>query len=221
MPRALTPVRITWLLLLLCYGAFWLWYGGNGEPLAPDEIEDFVSRFRESPIGVRDPKLAERVRRFAEADDGRELIIVNLVKMREGRPRSERGDFGLGAPVADPAAGVQMLRKLVSLAGHPVASAEVAESFLQFEGAPTWTHIALVRYRSRRDFLEATSSHEFLEHATRNGAAFRNTIKLAAVPRMSFFAGPRALLLAVLVGIGAAVHAALRRREAMRNQAGT
>lgn len=44
-----------------------------------------------------------------------------------------------------------------------------AENIFQYEGAPTWSHVAMVRYRSRSDFLEATSSPVFLEHALRNG----------------------------------------------------
>ncbi len=70
----------------------------------------------------------------------------------------------------------------------------------------------MVRCRSRRDFLEAISSPVFLEHALSNGARFENTIKLAAVPGIGFFAGPRVVIFVGLLLFGLAVQRLLRRR---------
>jgi len=67
---------------ILLYVLFRLWYDNRRGALRPDEIDRFMEAIRATPaIEVND---LDTVRRFLEADDGREFVMLNLVKLAPG-----------------------------------------------------------------------------------------------------------------------------------------
>ena len=71
-------IWIIWGTALLAYGIFRLWYDNWSGPLKPAEIDAFLAQVagRFEGTGNR----ADVMRAFLEADDGREFVMLNLVK---------------------------------------------------------------------------------------------------------------------------------------------
>ncbi len=198
--RFFSPIPITWLSLFVVYGAFWLWYGGAGDPLAPEEVARVVELADQNYPD--DPGVSDRVRRFAETDDGNEFFVVNLVKNRDS-----------SEPSIDRKAGLRQLFNLVSRAGHPVAGGNAIVNLMEYEGATRWNQIMVVRYRSRRDLLEVMATSAFAEHARKNAPQFEKVVKLAATPSAGFYAGPRTIVAVLLAIVGLLTQAILRRKK--------
>lgn len=140
----------------LLYVVFLLWYGGRGSPMSAAEVETLLDRVRQKAeaAGVLDtPDLMPALREVTKDDDGREFVMVNLIRYRTKAaypPGSEYGD--------DPhAADARYNRAVVPLplkrACIPIFLGRSAGRFLAPDGSEPWDCVALVRYRSRRDFL--------------------------------------------------------------------
>ena len=61
----INPSRVRWLVITLIYATFHFWYGGNGNPMTPDEVEHYV------PIagGNGSSERVQKIREFATTDD--------------------------------------------------------------------------------------------------------------------------------------------------------
>ena len=81
--------------------------------------------------------------------------------------------------------------------------------FLQPEGADDWHYVAMVRYRSRRDFLRFALEIEREDIVAHKWAAIEKTHVFPVEPMVSLLA-VRTLVAAALVLAGALLHAALR-----------
>ena len=69
-----------WVVALVIYLAFRLWYDSLKKPLTPDEVAHFSAVFQDSvEHGLSTGEVAT-FRRFMEEDDGKEFVMVNLVK---------------------------------------------------------------------------------------------------------------------------------------------
>ncbi|MCG8589016.1 MAG: hypothetical protein MJE66_06965 [Proteobacteria bacterium] len=200
-----------WIGLAIVYGAFWIWYGGAGDPLTPEEVERLVGRMVERGAGDGD---LEALRRFGESDDGREFFMVNLVEYRERPAYADGRD-----PETDDPQEVDrrytrfMLPRLVLRACHPVALGERIATLAHYDGAPDWSRAAVVRYRSRRDFLELVTDPAWAEHAVHKWAAVERTHSFPSAPLFSLF-GPRFAVLVLLGTVGLAGNALIARRAA-------
>ncbi len=145
-------------LIILVYLTFLVWYGGQGKPLTPGEVEDLLVEIKrqagkqeqsedESPI-------LQEFRELAKSDDGREYYMVNLLKFRPKAlypPGSPYGDDPLAANNRYNQAIIPLLLKH---GGHPVWAGTVSGSFIHSPGAEAWDQVGIVRYRSRRDMLK-------------------------------------------------------------------
>jgi hypothetical protein len=74
----MSPVAI-WGTTALLYLGFRAWYDDWRGPLSETEIAQFVDRFENTVAAeVND---VEDLRRFLEDDDGREFVMLNLVRL--------------------------------------------------------------------------------------------------------------------------------------------
>jgi hypothetical protein len=68
------------------YVVFLLWYGGRGRPMTEDEAGSRVKMIertaRAAGAGDADQGLLEALREVGRNDDGREFVMVNLIKYR-------------------------------------------------------------------------------------------------------------------------------------------
>lgn len=181
------------------YAGFWRWYTGSRRPLAPDEIERYLNRM----IALDpDPQVLERIRAFAQNDTGRSFVMVNLIKLHDKPLPLE------GTP-ADVTA-MQMLNRYSSVflprilkrAGHPLITGRAAAEAVELwgvEDAAQWTVAGLVRYRSRRDMLEAVTDGRFEGIHPFKRAAIEKTIAFPVDPW--FQTGEPRVILALLIVI--------------------
>ena len=144
------------MLLLGLYGVFHLWYGGTGKPLTAPEIDDYMAQLKDEvheELGHGGPSLKDQVRTLLERDDGREFVMHNLVRYRS------KALYPPGSPYSDDPRAADLryfkggLPSMLRLGIHPVFVARRQGSFVDLPGAPEWHYMAMVRYRSRRDFV--------------------------------------------------------------------
>jgi hypothetical protein len=141
---------------LLLNVLFLLWYGGRGSPMSSCEVETLLERVRrnaEAAGAPSAPDLLPSLREFATDDDGREFVMVNLIRYRTKAVYPPGWDYGDDPHAADARYNRAVVPLLLKRACIPVFLGRSAGRFLAPEGSEQWDCVVLVRYRSRRDFL--------------------------------------------------------------------
>lgn len=197
-----------WLLLGLLYAGFLFWYGGCGAPLSADEVARIAARL---DAVAPDATARARLLELARSDDGREFFMVNLNRYRDAPAYADgRAADGASAEEIESRYTGKMLPRLLARACHPWA---IVTPILTLAGTPElleFDRITLVRYRSRRDFLEIVLGSDWAEDAEHKWAALEAAHSFATRPFLTL-PGPRAIVLALLLGAGVAIRA--RRRS--------
>jgi hypothetical protein len=140
----------------LLYVLFLLWYGGRGSPMSSAEVEMLLERVRKNADAAGAPlasDLMESIREVTKNDDGREFDMVNLIRFRMKAVYPPGWDFGDDPHAADARYNRAVVPLLVKRACIPIFLGRSAGTFLAPVGTEPWDCVALVRYRSRRDFL--------------------------------------------------------------------
>lgn len=197
-----------WVAALALYGLFSLWYVGLRGPLTPEEIEGAMARLAALDTAPSSARLAA-VRRFLEADDGREFFMVNLVRLQPGlvaEPGSSSGETRPAREVLERYTG-WFMPALLRRAGHPAFFARGAGGYVEAWGVepdPGWSFAGVIRYRSRRDMIELATDPRFGPAHAFKLAAIERTLAFPGAPGFAVL-GPRvwmALLLALLAALG-------------------
>jgi hypothetical protein len=144
-----------WVVALALYIVFRLWYDNWRGPLSPQEVNDFMNQVSGLKMSeYSDPK---DLRAFLEADDGKEFVMVNLVRVHTGE---------LAHPhTGKPTKGIDLLREygnsfvkvLVRHGGHPVLVMRKVGGYIDSWNTPPdpgWHVAGSMRYRSRRDMMQ-------------------------------------------------------------------
>jgi hypothetical protein len=200
-----SPVWL-WICALALYALFSVWYNNWRPPLGAPEIERYLGRLDPAGAGGIDPERLAAVRRFLEADDGREFFMVNLVRLQPGQvavPGSE--EKRPAAKVLERYTGYFM-PALFRRAGHPAFFARSAGGYVEAWGVepdPGWSFAGMIRYRSRRDMIELATDPSFGPAHGFKIAAIASTLAFPAAPGM-VFVGPR-IWIAMLLGLVAAL----------------
>ncbi len=204
----MTASRVRWAILALIYVIFFFWYGGSGDPISSEEAEEYIAiaEARRSDARVRqgaeDNPLA-RLREFIEADDGQEFVMVNLNVYREAPLYADGREVSGSAEEAEQEYQRRIVPHLFVRATHPLLMVDPAFSFGgigEFD-RQDWSRVTLVRYRSRRDFLDFILKTSWGQDVDHKWAALERSHALAATPRVSF-ATVRLVPLLILVVIG-------------------
>ena len=188
-------ISLIWVIAATLYALFWCWYVGFRSKVTPREVDDTMRLFDLHQVGTQ--RQREHIRHFLATDDGKDFVMVNLLHLqaplRESRKKLDTYQkVFLGA----------LLRK----AGHPVMLARAASGIVEnvaCDHADDWTAAGMVRYRSRRDFMEILPATIGSEHHNLKLAALEKTFAFPASPWF-MFGGPR-----VVVGLAIALLAAL------------
>lgn len=192
-----------WVAALLLYALFSLWYVNWRGPLRPEEIAPRLETL--AARGIDGERLAA-VRRFLEADDGREFFMVNLIRLPE--QEVARPDTGALEPPRRVLEGYTrpFMTALFRRAGHPAFAGPAAGAYLEAWNVapdPGWTFAGVIRYRSRRDMLELATDPFFEPAHVFKRAAIETTLAFPVSPAWQPF-GPR-----VAVGVGLLLLASL------------
>ena len=188
------------LPLVALYVAFLAWYGGRGKPLTRDEIETLLA-----PLRARAQDEAARghladVERLVARDDGREFVMQNLIRYRKTAMYPPGYDYGESAPAADRRYGKAIVPYLLRYGSLPVFIAKRSGSFVEPEGTDRWDVVAMVRYRSLRDFLRFANAITQDHITVHKWAAIENTQIFPVQPLVSliFVRGAAGALLALV-----------------------
>ena len=198
-----------WLTAVLFYLAFRVWYDNWRGPLRREEIDAYLERIEGSEL--TDTSDLDSLRRFMEEDDGREFIMLNLVRLNpEPVPHPETGELTPAGKLLRGYLGT-FLPQLLRRAGHPLLQAQKVGGYVDswnIEPDPGWSFMGYMRYRSRRDLVELVTVPDFFAAHPFKMAAMPNTFSFPTQPVVSFYAGPRVWIGLVFALIAAIVHLA-------------
>jgi hypothetical protein len=170
-----------WTLAALAYALFWYWYVGFGHKIKAQEVEGYLSRLS---AGAWSAEGLPLMRRFLETDTGRELVMVNNLRLRRPVPGGK-----------DPAALLEQYQKpflgaVLRRGGHPFFVGRAVADNLEHWGigddARHWGAAGLIRYRSRRDMLECVllpqfqNNHQFKQQALEKTFAYPTEVMMVA-----------------------------------------
>lgn len=209
----MTQTRVLlWSIPAVVYLLFCYWYTDFSGPLTAKEIEYYAARLAENGAS---PERVAQIRRFMEADTGRQLIMVNVIEMApspravDGAPAGATADDLLDRYME------YMYPALFKRACHPVFVGDAISDALDITGitgAEHWSRAALMRYRSRRDMLDISTNPAFSGRHEFKMAAMEKTIAFP-VEAVLYASDPRVLLFVLLLAITAVSDIALHRRR--------
>lgn len=188
------------ITLLALYGVFLFWYGGRGKPLRQHEIDAFIGQFDALPAATQQPELRASLQALMAQDDGREFVMQNLARYRAKALYPPGRDFGDDPRAADRRYGRAIVPQLLRRGSLPIFIARRTGSFIEPAGMPAWDYVAMVRYRSRRDFVRFALAIERADIAMHKWAALEQTHVFPVRPLVSLVCvriAVAALLLAI------------------------
>ena len=193
-----------WLSAAAVYAAFLAWYDNWGGKLSKAEIEDYMQRARlAGSDAVNDLGI---VRTFLEQDDGREFVMVNLVRFAPGLvPHPETGA---------PTPGIELMQRysktfmpaLLRNGGHPALVTRKAGGYVdawQVPPDPGWNVVGFMRYRSRRDMIKMATDPRFKDIHKFKIAGVAETFSFPTQPMIKLYVSPRVWLAMLLALIAA------------------
>ena len=192
--------------LLAVYGLFLLWYGGHGKPMTQPEIDHFMA---EVGALIQDDAAVQELRNLVANDDGKEFVMQNLVRYRPKALYPPGYDYGDDPRAADRRYGKAVIGPLLRHGSLILFVAKRTGTFIEPDGADAWHYVAMVRYRSRRDFLRfalATQRDDIFVH---KWAALEKTHVFPVKPLISLFP-VRLMAAGTLALVGQALFLALR-----------
>ena len=192
-----------WLAVAVLYVAFVLWYYNWSGPIKDHEIDDYMRRIQNSTGSEHSD--SDVLREFMGSDDGKEFIMQNFVRVKEGKiAHPITGDkthaAALLAKYSGPFAKALFLR-----GGHPVFVARKVGGLIDSWGShadENWHVTAMMRYRSRRDAIELVANPKFADIHVFKTSAMEKTINFPVQMNMSLFMKPGAYVPAGLVFVG-------------------
>jgi hypothetical protein len=150
---------MAWLLALIgLYAVFLLWYGGRTRPLSAAEVQAFLELMRRHGLDQDDPDLYAALERLLAEDDGREFLMLNLIHYRDKAAYPPGMNLGDSAIAADRRYARAFFPWLLRYGNVPVLIARRSGSFIEAANTEHWDMVALIRYRSRRDFIRTASA---------------------------------------------------------------
>lgn len=176
----MTSAKWIWLAFVgIVYASFWVWYGGDGEPLTEVEANNLLSQMEQIYGGSRDEapegSMAYNLARMAPHDDGQEFYAVNLEQLKTG-PDAEAADQRYARTV---------FSLLLERGGHPVFVGDRVGLMLGSYGREV-DRVAVVRYRSLRDLFDMILDPAMQEGAGDKFASLESTEVFIVRPYISF-----------------------------------
>ncbi len=198
-----------WVSLLVIYAGFFLWYTDIGGKLDKEEIEFFLEKLEErTSANSADPETYNSqknlIKRFMEEDTGRQFLMVNNIDMDDDPEDVEGAEPGESAERLLDRYMEHMYAQLLKRACHPVFAGNAVHPSMDLvgiEGAEIWDRAALMRYKSRRAFMEVVTHPNMGSKHAFKVAAMEKTIAYP-VETVLYLGDPRFLLALILIILG-------------------
>jgi hypothetical protein len=176
---------IIWAVAIALYGLFYSWYIGFRQKVTTEEVALMITRYQnDSAIA---PEQAASLSLFLGNDDGKDFVMVNLLHLKQPLKES-RAKLETYQKI--------FLGRLFKKAGHPVMFGRAASTNIEnlnCDMANNWTAFGMVRYRSRRDFLEILEDTIGSQHHQLKLDALQKTLAFPSAP-WSMMGGPKILV---------------------------
>ena len=201
-----------WLLPALFFALFLFWYTPTGGPLSEVEVDNFIVKMEEN--GSSREAIA-MIRQFGEEDTGKHFIMINNIDYNETPGNVVGAAPGENAQQLMDRYMGHMIPAMLSRGSHPVMLGPAAHRSMDVigvEGVDIWDMGGLVRYRSRRDFLEIVTDPAFSGKHHFKAAALEKTIAFPVEPDFNL-GDPRLLIGLLLLALTALADA---RRSSQR-----
>lgn len=178
------PVFIIAVIAALLMLTTALWYRIGGSPLTEAEVNSYMQRVDELPPITRDFLQGLDVATFMRADDGKPVHVVNLFQLNPDSGEQALDRFSRA-----------MLPLWLKKGGYPVFSMPVASP----SAVQPWEFISVVRYRSRRDFMEVVLDQAYSQALPDRQAATQLNVRV--VSSGNEFPRPLSLVFAILASV--------------------
>lgn len=144
--------------LIGAFAGFWRWHSPPAKPLTKEEIDCYLDKASKLPLPEGHMKpIIEGLRAWAEEDDGKPFYNLNMIRffdknrMWPGAPEFD------GTPVeANEYYEKNVVGLLLKQASYPMVGGKVQGQNLikTLPDQDPWSTVEVVRYRSRRAFLQ-------------------------------------------------------------------
>jgi len=192
----------------LFYLLFRLWYDGVRRPLSAAEIDAGLAQIAERGESKGTDRAAFRA--FLEADDGREFVMLNLVKLTPGLARHPETGVEVPARSLMDHYSRHFIRRLVLRGGHPALVARKVGPYVDAWGDvqpdPGWSIMGYMRYRSRRDLLALAADPSFGPVHAYKALGAMTTLSFPTQRVLALYLGPR-IWVALVLALAAALTA--------------
>lgn len=182
-----------WLLPAFLYGVFLFWYTPTGGPLSDAEVNEFIAKMEQNGSA---PEAMAMVRQFGEEDTGKHFIMINNIDYNETPGNVAGAAPGENAQQLMDRYMGHMIPAMLSRGSHPVMMGPATYRSIDVigvDGVEIWDMGGLVRYRSRRDFLEIVTDPAFSGKHHFKSAALEKTIAFPVEPDFNL-GDPRLLI---------------------------
>jgi len=202
-----------WFILIFIYCTFFVWYTDLGGKLNSNEIATYLVKMQDNreTVGFSSPAEKEKAKKqgaiieeFMREDSGRQFFVVNNMDMSDNPQDVEGAQLGEDADQLMGRYMEHMYAELFKRASHPVFAGNAvspAIDIVGIENADSWDSAALMRYKSRRAFMEIVSNPKMRGKHEFKIAALNKTIAYP-VETVLYLSDPRLLLGFILLIIG-------------------
>lgn len=191
-----------WIAAAVIYAVFLGWYVNWRGALTSAEIEKRLAEY-EARVGDADIN-TEDFRAFLEADDGKQFIMLNQIKLHKGKiAHPDTGELMAPSKLLEGYTGYFM-KALFRRGGHPVFVAPKVGGIIDSwnaGGDPEWGAVAMMRYRARRDLMILATDARFDFAHSFKLAAMEKTTSFPTQMRFSTFLSPKWSVLMALLGL--------------------
>ena len=162
-------------VLAFVYVGFWMWWGGNGRPMSPQELAGLMSQLEATGTSKDQQHAVEEVKALMASDDGKAFVMQNLVRYRAKALYPAGYDYSDDPREADRRYGKSIIWSLLSNGNMVLFVGKKSGEFITPEGSDAWHYVAMVRYRSRRDFLKFAIASNQADKFVHKWAAIEKT----------------------------------------------
>ena len=174
-------------VLAFVYVGFWMWWGGNGRPMSPQELAGLMSQLEATGTSKDQQHAVEEVKALMASDDGKAFVMQNLVRYRAKALYPAGYDYSDDPREADRRYGKSIIWPLLSNGNMVLFVGKKSGQFITPVGADEWHYVAMVRYRSRRDFLKFAIASNQADKFVHKWAAIEKTHVFPVRPFISLF----------------------------------
>lgn len=201
----MSTAMVIWGAAVILYGLFIWFYDGFRKALSQAEVDAFLDEYTPKLIATgNDPQV---MRAFLEADDGREFIMLNMVRTPSGPvTHPETGEALPGRQWLDRYS-QPFVRALMRRGGHPLYVGRKVGGYIDawnVAADPDWSMTSTMRYRSRRDLVEMVRAPMFKDAHPNKLLGIDMTFSFPTQKVLAFYASPR-----ITVALALALAAAL------------